>query len=114
MAVIALPCIGTLPPPFLDLILSRRYAEGVFLNGCRQGDCHYRLGIDWTEQRIARTRDPYLRQRVPRERIVTCWLGPGRAEQCVHKLADFRARLKETASGRETDTPASVSEPVAG
>ncbi|MHA1108046.1 MAG: cytochrome b N-terminal domain-containing protein, partial [Alphaproteobacteria bacterium] len=73
VATVALPCTGMLPPAFIDFIVSGGHADGVFLTGCREGDCHHRLGIDWMEQRIEGARDPYLRKRVPAERICRAW-----------------------------------------
>jgi coenzyme F420-reducing hydrogenase delta subunit len=92
-AVLTLPCIAMLPPSFLDFLISRRHAEGVFLTGCAAGDCHYRLGQQWMEQRLAGTRDPYLRARVPRERIAICWAGLLHGERLRRELAAFRERL---------------------
>jgi coenzyme F420-reducing hydrogenase delta subunit len=34
--VIKLPCVGMLPPSFVDFALSRRFAEGVMLAGCAE------------------------------------------------------------------------------
>ena len=95
VAVLSIPCVGNLPPSFLDFIISRRYADGVVLTGCRSGDCHYRLGMNWTEQRIKGERDPRLRQRIPRERILTCWTGPSQERQQLEHIAAFRQRLRE-------------------
>lgn len=67
--VVAMPCIGMLPPSFVDFATARDLADQVVLASCAEGDCHYRLGVDWTLQRMAGERDPYLRKRVPRERI---------------------------------------------
>jgi coenzyme F420-reducing hydrogenase delta subunit len=75
VAVFDLPCLAMLPPPFIDFIVCDQLAEGVLLAGCRQGDCYNRLGIRWTQSRIAGTRDPYLRERVPRERVAFSWAG---------------------------------------
>ena len=69
-AVIRLPCVGMLPPSFVDFALSRRYADGVMISGCAEGDCHHRLGNEWTIERMARRRDPYLRQRVDTRRLL--------------------------------------------
>jgi ferredoxin/coenzyme F420-reducing hydrogenase delta subunit len=85
-------CMGHLPPPFIDYALNRSRAQGVFLLGCAGGDCKHRLGIDWTEQRIARQRDPMLRQRISRQRLALSWADGGSAEE--HYLA-FRQALAD-------------------
>ena len=71
--VVKMPCVGMLPPAFIDFALSRDHADGVMLAGCAEGDCYFRLGDDWTNQRIAGERDPYLRKRVPRDRLHLSW-----------------------------------------
>ena len=95
VAVISLPCIGMLPPSFIDYVLSRNLADGVFLTGCAEGDCYQRLGIRWTEGRLGGTRDPHLRQRVPRERIGKLWVGPFGTDRLRHEVALFAARLAQ-------------------
>lgn len=97
-AVVTLPCIGFLPPPFIDFIISRKHAEGVFLTGCNEGSCFHRFGIDWTEQRITNQRDPGLRQRVPRERVAWCWDCSGHSRQLKVELYEFHTHLKELAT----------------
>ena len=90
---VILPCVAMVPPSLIDFVLSRDLAEGVVLAGCAENACHHRLGIAWTEQRLAGRRDPYLRARVPRERIATVWasaLSPARADRAI---AAFAARL---------------------
>lgn len=95
VAVMELPCIAMLPPSFIDFVITRNHADGVFLAGCSEGNCHYRLGIDWMEQRLAGERDPYLRKRVPRERIATCWAGITRNKLLQKELRAFQDRLRE-------------------
>jgi coenzyme F420-reducing hydrogenase delta subunit/ferredoxin len=97
--VIKLPCIGMLPPAFVDFALSREFADGVMLAGCAENDCFHRLGNEWTIQRLARERDPYLRQRVPTERVSAAWLPPGDHRRRVRALGAFRRRLREMADG---------------
>ncbi len=100
-AVIPLRCMAHLPPAFMDFILSRDHAEGVFLAGCSSGNCEYRLGTEWTRQRVARERDPRLRERTDRQKLALGWerrwsrLGPA-----GKRLAAFRSQL----SGTETST----------
>ncbi|MDP6428687.1 MAG: cytochrome b N-terminal domain-containing protein [Rhodospirillales bacterium] len=93
-AVVAqLPCIGMLPPSFIDYILTRRKADGVMLTGCREGDCFHRFGIHWTEGRLAGTRDPYLRKRVPRERVRIFWGAVTDSAKLGREIADFETAL---------------------
>ena len=101
LTVLTLPCVGQLPPSFLDFLISRGHADGVFLTGCRAGGCHYRLGIEWTEQRINGQRDPYLRERVPRERIGIFWAGVDHSNALSIQLSDFRERLRQLQTADE-------------
>jgi len=92
VAAISLPCIGMLPPAFVDYALRDGRARGVLIVGCRAGDCHFRLGIHWIEQRLARRRAPYLRQRVPPDLVEVCWAGAPDAERVLAALAELRGR----------------------
>lgn len=93
VAVLQLPCIAMLPPSFLDFVITRGHVDGVFLTGCAEGDCHFRLGLEWSKQRLAGERDPYLRQRVPRQRIAQCWAGLSHSKRLGQELRAFQARL---------------------
>jgi len=107
VAGIRIPCSGALPPAFIDFIISRGHADGVVIAGCREGDCQHRLGVEWTTQRIAGQRDPYLRARVPRERVQTMWLGSTGGRELARALAAFRTRLGALGPyERQTDTGA--------
>jgi ferredoxin/quinol-cytochrome oxidoreductase complex cytochrome b subunit/coenzyme F420-reducing hydrogenase delta subunit len=103
VASVILPCVGMLPPSFIDHALSRDLADGVLLAGCNQDDCYHRLGVQWTEQRLARTRDPRLRARVPCERLVTSWSGrhePARLKRDINMFAAQLASLPRLATGK--------------
>ena len=89
-----LPCVGHLPPSFIDFLVTRGLVDGVLLTGCRAGDCHYRWGIDWMEQRIDGQRDPYLRRRVPRERVARTWLGVDGEARLHQRIEAFREDLR--------------------
>jgi ferredoxin/coenzyme F420-reducing hydrogenase delta subunit len=94
VGAVRLPCTGMLPPSFIDYVLSRDLADGVLLTGCREGTCHNRFGVAWTEARIEHRRDPYLRGRVPREQLMRVWAGPADGELLSARLAAFRERLR--------------------
>ena len=98
---ISLPCIAMLPPAFIDYVLSRGLADGVLLAGCRENACYHRLGVEWTEARLAGTRDPYLRDRVPRDRLAVSWVSATDERRLQKTLTEFQARL--VALNRESD-----------
>lgn len=105
VAAVSLPCIGSLPPSFVDYALSRRLADGVILTGCPDCACVNRLGVRWTEQRIDGLRDPRLRPRVPRERIVRVWLARHERGRLATKVAAFRARLARLPAPAQPSPP---------
>lgn len=94
VSVESVPCIGALPPSFIDYLLSRTEADGVFLAACGGGGCQYRLGVQWTEERIAGNRDPALRRRVPRERIHLGHFSPHQSTLANRALEAFRQSLE--------------------
>jgi len=65
---ISLECTGMLPPSLIDYAL-RQGADGVFITGCRMGDCYHRLGNQWEQQRLNDERKPELHRKVARERL---------------------------------------------
>ena len=93
VAAVKLACIGQLPPAFIDYVLSRDLADGVFLTGCGDGFCYNRFGIAWTAARLAGERDPHLRARVPRERLTTLWLGRRQDAELKRAVDEFASRL---------------------
>lgn len=90
---VVLPCVAMLPPSLVDFVLSRGLADGVAVAGCAARDCYNRFGMAWTEARFARERDPQLRRRVPRERLLTIWAGPSEESRLGAELAAFGERL---------------------
>ena len=93
--VVKLPCLGMLPPSFIDFSLSRRFADGVMLAGCAENDCYHRLGNEWTLRRLARERDPQLRQRVPMDRVRLAYLPADAHRRRAKALDEFRSTLSE-------------------
>ncbi len=95
VGVVRVPCVGHVPPTLLDFTLTRQHADGVLLAGCRDGDCAFRLGVEWTRQRLAARRDPYLRKRVPRGRIQCVWAGIDGRKRLAQELRLFSERLRD-------------------
>lgn len=108
-AVVPMPCVGMLPPSFIDYVLSRNLADGVFLAGCADSSSYNRFGPRWTRARLAGERDPRLRQRVPRDRLATAWLAPRDRKRLAAEIDAFRARLPKRAPASSA-RPALVAE----
>ncbi|MBC8339964.1 MAG: hydrogenase iron-sulfur subunit [Rhodospirillales bacterium] len=100
VASLKLSCIGMLPPSFLDYALAGDGVDGVLLTGCGDGDCFHRFGVQWTEDRMAGLRDPYLRKRVPRERLHACW--STEPDALAAELKTFSDRLAAQGEHEET------------
>ncbi len=95
-AVITLPCSGMIPPSLVEYAL-KNGADGVFITGCRDGDCYHRFGNMWIEKRLAGEREPRLVKRVDRQRIAECRISNSSGEQAElsRRLTEFRQTLKE-------------------
>ena len=103
-ATLPLICAAQLPPSFIEYAL-RAGADGVLVTGCRDGDCAFRLGNRWTEERIAGARAPQLRAPVPRERVRVAWLGRGDGHALTAALNSFRADLATARARRHLGLP---------
>jgi ferredoxin/coenzyme F420-reducing hydrogenase delta subunit len=90
---VRLPCVAMAPPSLFDFVLSQNLADGVAIAGCAESACFSRLGVAWTQQRIAGMRDPYLRARVPRERIATIWASAFATRGVIADIASFTAKI---------------------
>ena len=106
--VVSFPCVAMVPPSLIDFILSKNLADGVVVAGCSESACYNRLGVEWTKQRFAGARDPYLRKRVPRERLATIWASPFESRRYEAEKAVFAARLATL--GTSAPEPAAVEE----
>jgi len=95
VAALSMPCIGMLPPSFIDFVLSKGKIDGILITGCQDCECFSRLGNKWTEERIAGVRDPYLRKRVPRERLRVFWASRIDRNGLEKEVASFRQSLEK-------------------
>jgi quinol-cytochrome oxidoreductase complex cytochrome b subunit/coenzyme F420-reducing hydrogenase delta subunit len=94
VTTLTLPCIGALPPSFIDYAMPHG-ADGVFLTGCQSGGCLHRFGSAWTEGRLTENREPYLRRWVPRQRLHYSWAASVDSGTVVSELARFRKTLSK-------------------
>ena len=92
-ATLSMPCSGMLPPSFVEYVL-RSGADGVVVSGCRDGDCAYRLGNRWTEERLTGQREPHLRSSVDASRVRIAWRGRYDGARLARDVAEFRDALR--------------------
>jgi ferredoxin/coenzyme F420-reducing hydrogenase delta subunit len=92
LAVVSLKCAAQLPPSFIDYYLQEKHIDGIFITGCG-GDCFYRKGAEWVEQRLNAQRRPHLRASVDRRRVKLSWAGPLESNRLQTELNAFRQSL---------------------
>jgi ferredoxin len=105
VGVLKMPCVGMLPPPFIDFVLSRGHADGVFVAACAADACYERLGDRWTLARLSATRDPQMRARVPRERVALCRESAADGRRRQEALARFQQQLRGLGVMQKQATP---------
>lgn len=113
--VVKLPCAAMAPPSLIDYVLSKKLADGVVVAGCAESYGYNRLGVQWTEERFSARRDPYLRARVPRERVKTIWASSLETARFETELAAFTEQVTHLAveRPRSPEPPAKESLPAA-
>lgn len=90
---ITLPCIGMIHPSWIEYSLNSG-AEGVFIYGCQMGDCQYRFGNQWIEERLSSERAPILKRAVDRERIRVYWLSALQSDRLLEEIKRFQDELR--------------------
>jgi len=98
VAGVSLECIGMLPPSLIDYAL-RQGADGVFVTGCRMGDCFHRLGNQWMQQRLNDERKPELHRKVARERIRFFMAAEADRLRLVQEIEAFGRDLPQAPAG---------------
>ena len=103
-ATISLLCTGMLPPSFIEYAL-RSGVDGIVVTGCREGGCDFRLGMQWTQERLAHQREPHLRGLVPQDRLRVVYASGSEQNHLATTVNEFRTQL-ETRADSSTRPPA--------
>lgn len=90
--VVSLPCIGMVRPEMIETGFNAG-ADGIFICSCVMGDCHYRKGNIWLQERLRDKRPPLLNKKVDRCRIREYWLSPVNTTRLVEEIALFEEEL---------------------
>jgi len=87
-------CVGMIPPTMIEYAL-KQGADGVFVTGCRTGDCYYRHGNRWFDERLDNSRLPGLRKRADRRRINVFRAAETDCKKLRKELAHFQQTLAQ-------------------
>lgn len=92
---ISLPCIGFLPPSFVDYILRKNLADGVLVTGCCTENCYFRTGNQWVEERLQGERKPHLRTSFAKsgQNVHLRWAGALANDELDKEIDSFRRSL---------------------
>jgi len=99
--LLRVPCAGWIHPLMVERAL-RHGAAGVLIVTCGPGQCLYREGAVWTQQRMAGEREPSLRsEKVAQDELTMLGLDRTRKVELIERAAALRAdRSAPPRSGR--------------
>ena len=101
--IIALPCIGAVPPDLLTRTVDAGAAE-VQIVGCPPNDCVNREGNLWTEQRLTRQRVPRLKKRYIDTPITAAYVPPNELSEAA-SLPVMPQRESDPGAGDQMEQP---------
>ena len=93
---ISLPCSGMLPPSFAEFAL-RHGAAGVVVASCGEHACHFRLGGQWTQERLQGQREPALRARERGPQVQLVHAQKGQEAQLHNQLKQIETSWRNSA-----------------
>lgn len=85
-------CSGMIPASLVEYALVNG-ADGVFVTGCRSGDCFHRFGNIWMDKRFNGDRQPILRRRAERARIKIFRAAATDGKELTKALAEFKQEI---------------------
>lgn len=92
--IVRVPCTGRVD--ILHLIRTFEYgADGVFLSGCLQGDCHYLTGNFKAAKRVTYVKQVLESIGIEPERLEMFYNSAGMGPQFAKTCNDFYARIME-------------------
>ena len=107
MHVVSLFCIGMMPATLVEYALAHG-ADGVFISGCRTGDCFFRYGNVWMDERFAGERQPIMRKRADRSRIKVSRAAETDKKQLHKEIKEFEKYIQSLNEETIADQPESA------
>ena len=92
--IIRLPCSCRVDPLFV-LRAFQRGADGVIINGCHPGDCHYSTGNYYTRRRMTLLFSMLDYLGIEKERICLEWVSAAEGARFAAVMNEFVGKLRE-------------------
>ena len=97
VAIVELTCSGMIQPIMLEEAF-KQGAEGVFVMGCQIGDCHFREGNKWCQERLLGQRPPNIKKTVDKNKVRGYWLAKCDYKKFIEKINKFEEDLNHVNS----------------
>ena len=92
VSIVELTCSGMIQPIMLEEAF-KQGAEGVFVMGCQIGDCHFREGNKWCQERLLGQRPPNIKKTVDKNKVRGYWLAKCDYKKFIDKVNKFEEEL---------------------
>ena len=92
VSIVELTCSGMIQPIMLEEAF-KQGAEGVFVMGCQIGDCHFREGNKWCQERLLGQRPPNIKKTVDKNKVRGYWLAKCDYKKFIEKINRFEEEL---------------------
>ena len=97
VSIVELTCSGMIQPIMLEEAF-KQGAEGVFVMGCQIGDCHFREGNKWCQERLLGKRPPNIKKTVDKNKVRGYWLAKCDYKKFLDKVNKFEEDLNHVNS----------------
>ncbi len=97
VAIVELTCSGMIQPVMIEEAF-KQGAEGVFVMGCQIGDCHFREGNKWCQDRLLGLRPPNIKKTVDKNKVRGYWLAKCDYKKFLDKINKFEEDLNNVNS----------------
>ncbi|MCL1848708.1 MAG: hydrogenase iron-sulfur subunit [Clostridiales bacterium] len=98
--IIRVPCSCRINPMFI-LRAFQRGADGVIVNGCHPGDCHYSTGNYYTRRRMTLLFSMLDYLGIERERARVEWVSAAEGARFASVMNDFVGQIRELGENRK-------------
>lgn len=94
VSVVGIPCTGAVEPVVI-LSAFEEGADGVFVAGCLDGECHYKTGNLHAKRRVAKLRASLEKMGLEPERLEMYQLSAAMGTRFAELVDEFTARIYE-------------------